>query len=393
MKRRWKKLIYGAIATVPALALVCFSIPFNHQISVSCVGSSGVKPFVETLSRFFNEKNPAYDVTVDAGGSGFGISQVAKGFTKIGNASKDPFHDVKSEFSNLWNERKIKTVTIGWEGICLLFIPPQGLSEKGLSLLNSSLSINQDNMINLYRVFSGFKDGITDSSFFNLGGFLNSNNQLSQQDKNLYQATKIVPYVRAGGNLTSGTASSFYAGSHFKKNNQPITNQLTADQQQAFTHGVYGKDIKVEDTDEANSRAWDRFISDSRPGSVVYLSSGFVNQNIEIIKQKHVGIFAYGNTMFDVSKIKETDGYNFYRPLNVMLSTLDQDAIKFVDFLINQVDASTWKNYGGKVITDEDKKSMSLNQDLTKFWNSDDTSLVGNWTNPKQNFLGAKDNG
>ncbi|WEK82832.1 MAG: substrate-binding domain-containing protein [Mycoplasma sp.] len=393
MKRRWKKLIYGSIGIVPVLALVCFSIPFNQQISISCVGSSGVKPFVESLSKDFDAKNQGYDVTVDAGGSGFGISQVAKGFTKIGNASKDPFHDVKDEFTSEWKERKIKTVTIGWEGICLLFIPPQGLSQDGLNKLNSSLSVNQQTMINLYRVFSGYKDGLTNNSFLNLGGFISSSSTLSISDQKLYQNTKIIPYARSGGNLTSGTASSFYAGSHFKNNDQPIINQLTPRQQKAFTHGVYGDEISVKDTDEANSRAWDRFINDKEPGSVVYLSSGFVNQNIKLIEKSHVGLFQYNTTSFDVSKIKEQNGYNFYRPLNVMLSIEDKDAVKFVNYLINEVSVDTWKSYGGKHISDQDKQSMSLNNDVQNFWTSDDSSLIVDWSNPDHNYLGAKDNG
>ncbi len=393
MKRRWKQLIYGSIGIVPVLALVCFSIPFSQQISISCVGSSGVKPFVETLSKDFDNKNQGYDVTVDAGGSGFGISQVAKGFTKIGNASKDPFHDVKGEYTSEWKERKIKTVTIGWEGICLLFIPPLGLSQDGINKLNSSLSVNQQTMINLYRVFSGYKDGLTNNSFLNLGGFISSSSTLSISDQELYQNTKIIPYARSGGNLTSGTASSFYAGSHFKNNDQPIINQLTPRQQKAFTHGVYGDEISVKDTDEANSRAWDRFINDKEPGSVVYLSSGFVNQNIKLIEKSHVGLFQYNTTSFDVSKIKEQNGYNFYRPLNVMLSIEDKDAVKFVNYLINEVSADTWKSYGGKHISDQDKQSMSLNNDVQNFWTSDDSSLIVDWSNPDHNYLGAKDNG
>jgi ABC-type phosphate transport system substrate-binding protein len=34
------------------------------------------------------------DITVEAGGSGFGIEQIADGLTNIGNASKDPYETV-----------------------------------------------------------------------------------------------------------------------------------------------------------------------------------------------------------------------------------------------------------------------------------------------------------
>jgi ABC-type phosphate transport system substrate-binding protein len=37
------------------------------------------------------------DITVEAGGSGFGIQQIAHGFANIGNASKDPYGAVKGK--------------------------------------------------------------------------------------------------------------------------------------------------------------------------------------------------------------------------------------------------------------------------------------------------------
>jgi phosphate transport system substrate-binding protein len=80
---------------------------------ISCVGSSGVKPFAEALANKFQIDHKNIDVTVEAGGSGFGISQVAHGFTDIGNASKNPFSTVRDNYQNEWEQQRIKTVTIG----------------------------------------------------------------------------------------------------------------------------------------------------------------------------------------------------------------------------------------------------------------------------------------
>jgi phosphate transport system substrate-binding protein len=72
------------------------------------------------LSQDFESKNKGVDITVEAGGSGFGISQVADGYADIGNASKNPFSVVKKSYQNNWQAKNIKTMTIGWEGICIV---------------------------------------------------------------------------------------------------------------------------------------------------------------------------------------------------------------------------------------------------------------------------------
>jgi phosphate transport system substrate-binding protein len=64
---------------------------------ISCIGSSGVKPFIENLSQDYMKSNKNVDITIDAGGSGFGIEQIANGFANIGNASKDPYNVVQKE--------------------------------------------------------------------------------------------------------------------------------------------------------------------------------------------------------------------------------------------------------------------------------------------------------
>jgi ABC-type phosphate transport system substrate-binding protein len=59
-----------------------------------------VKPFVENFGNAYSKINKEIDVTVDAGGSGFGISQIANNYCNIGNASKNPFSGVETDFRN-----------------------------------------------------------------------------------------------------------------------------------------------------------------------------------------------------------------------------------------------------------------------------------------------------
>jgi ABC-type phosphate transport system substrate-binding protein len=46
------------------------------------------------------DENKNVDITVEAGGSGFGIEQVAKGYANIGDASKDPYSAVQPSGEN-----------------------------------------------------------------------------------------------------------------------------------------------------------------------------------------------------------------------------------------------------------------------------------------------------
>jgi hypothetical protein len=95
-------------------------------------------------------------------------------------------------------------------------------------------------------IFSGYLNGTTN----NMGYFyINDEDQrFNQSDLNILNNTSILPYVRSGGAFTSGTAFSFFKNSN-------LTLNLTPQQEHAFETGSYGNDIKIIQTDEANSRA------------------------------------------------------------------------------------------------------------------------------------------
>lgn len=398
MKKGWKVALYSAICCLPIAFILAFSIPHGHYTHISCVGSSGVKPFVETLANDFSNQRDysKYDVTTDAGGSGFGISQVAKGYTNIGNASKNPYEAVKQEYKQEWTNEKIKTLTFGWEAICIVFIPPKGLSENAINNINKILYIGENNITNLYRAFSGFNSGLGINTP-NLGLFLNNevDSPLTSNDQNILNNTTLIPYVRAGGSLTSGTAASFYDGSHFPNAHIGLTEQ----QQKAFSNGNYGNNFLVDDTDEANSRAWDSFSKTNKPGSCVYLSSGFIEQNKKLIEKKGYGIFAYKdvnqNKLYSYAVKDITDGFNFFRPLNMMfsLTNLDSPTIDFVKYILNNtlVPDKTIEALGARKVDAQDIESMSIGNNL---WVSDYEIMINT---PGQNpwsdglIFGAKE--
>lgn len=363
--KKWLKISLYTLVGAATVGFVCaFAVPWSHSTIISCVGSSGVKPFVEEYAKTYSKTNNV-DINVDAGGSGFGISQIANNFTNIGCASKNPFEAVKDTYRQNWISNKIKTVTIGWEGICIVYIPPKGISND--INLNKVLTLNKDNITNLYRTFSGFKDGLpTEKPYLSL--FLNTDEQLSQNDKVKFEHQEVIPYARSGGSLTSGTAASFFEGSHF---GDCSTKGLTEAQKAAFVNGNYGKDFRLYDTDEANSRAWSVFNKNNIPGSMVYLSSSFVQKNYDLIKSSNCGILAYKDCEYNVEDISIK--YKFFRPLNLMLSINSNiQTQKFIQDVINYSINIGFTNLGAKGISQDQYNSMSID---SNFW-VDDVTLM-----------------
>ena len=373
MKKWVKNSLYVLLILIPVGFVCTFAVPFKNAKTISCVGSSGVKPFVEDFAKiYFKDKN--IDVNVDAGGSGFGISQVANNFTNIGTASKNPFVSVKESYKTQWINNKIKTVTIAWEGICIVYIPPKNISQN--IDLNQVLNLDERNIINLYRTFSGFNDGLP-SDRANLALFLNDNISISDVDHELFANQTIVPYARSGGSLTSGTAASFFECCHFDYDKTKLTERQIA----SFENGNYGNDFKLYDTDEANSRAWSVFASNNIPGSMIYLSSSFVEQNYNLIEKNKYGILAYDNIKYKSDKI--ANGYNFFRPLNLLLSiNASSQTLKFIEDILSYSTARGFLKLGAQGINDRQYKSMCKQDSL---WISDNELMNehgDDWDNP-----------
>ena len=58
----------------------------SKQVQIVSVGSSALQPLVESVQEQFVAKNANYQITVQGGGSGTGLSQVACGSVQIGNS-------------------------------------------------------------------------------------------------------------------------------------------------------------------------------------------------------------------------------------------------------------------------------------------------------------------
>lgn len=88
-KALWKKLLLGTLATVMVGMTGLPSAMAAGTLTMS--GSTSVQPLANDLKTEYNLKHPGNTITftIDGGGSGVGINDVAAGRVDIGNASRD----------------------------------------------------------------------------------------------------------------------------------------------------------------------------------------------------------------------------------------------------------------------------------------------------------------
>lgn len=294
----------------PLTLVTAFATNWNKQTSISCVGSSGVKPFVELISQ--NYSNQPLDIAVEAGGSGFGIDELIRDHCNIGTTSTNPYQLLQNnkEALDIWKQKRIKTITIGWEAICLVYKLPNYLSLQAQKKFE--VSITEENVNKLFAIFSGFKE--KNEPIWNWLDFIPKECQesFSNDDKSILANSTIIPYVRSGGNTTSGTAMAFCHETHFSNFK---FDSLPEKQKQAFEAGQYGNDIEIYQTDEANSRSWDMFCKNNIPGSMLYLSSGFVETNKKLIENYGYKIAKYNGIEYSIENARDHK-YKWFRPIN-----------------------------------------------------------------------------
>lgn len=349
MKKIITLSITGAVLIVPIIA---FSIPWSNIQTINAAGSSAVQPLLAKISNVYTKA----DLVTQAGGSGAGIKLIANSQKDIGMASKNPkivgpgSESADPAVKKNWKKKRIKTVTIAWDGLGIIY-KPKNANDK-------ILDINQNNIGKIYQAFAGFKQ----LRFSDLDPKWNSDSDIN-----------ILAFARSGGSAVSGTADAFFKDSGFKN----YDSNLSEDEKNALKNGSYGP--YTTPTNESNSQAFS-FIKDLGPGIMTYLSAGYILNNEKQIEDAGFKIATYNGIKISDNKISEKGGYEWFRPLNLMVSLASLEN-KSKD-LINAIFTDTKIR---KIIKDEGYINLSKNQiesmgTKKDFWNKSDSDL---------NFCGA----
>ena len=310
MKSKTKKFfkISMPILGISAItaSVVCLSGVLIKVSTISIGGSTAVLPLINSFANYFTD----IDIVTSAGGSGIGVNSIIEGTKEIGMASKNPEILPLGEDDpkyRAWKEKQVKTLTIAWDGIGILYKP----TEKSK---NDDLIINKETLAKIYHLFSGYKE-------FTFNDLLGN-----------FDDTKLIPFARNGGAAVSGTTDGFLNDSHINYNESLYWQSLNNDTQSQIINSIEkgGYGSYVLETEEANSQAWNR-VKNSSEGSIIYLSSGFILNNLDEI-QKHgfkiakyeivdevTNEIVYG----DLTQDSITKTYNWYRPFNLIYS-IDQ---------------------------------------------------------------------
>lgn len=386
-----KPILISLAIAAPVALVVGLSVNWDNTKNISCIGSGGVKPFIEAFGNKYREQNSHFDVTVESGGSTFGIQQVAQKLCNIGDASKNPYNDAQ-KYLDTWTNNHFKTVTIAWEGLSIMYIMPEGLSQDAKN--NFDLYVGQDNINDLYTAFSGFNENAEGKTFdlesTSYYHFLtpNAKSHMDNHDLEICKNTQIVPFNRSGGCTAANASLSFYEESHFDKN-------LTVRQQQAFMGGQYGPDRLIYQTDESNSKSWDLFHKSNKPGSMIYFTSSFSENPAtrELIAKeypnyRYMSYQAKGKTNITKYNFDTiANGYEWYRPINCMFSLDDKDTFDFVNWIFFQskYDQIMTSN-GAKPLNSTQIESMQIAKDKT--W-VNDIELANSRPEPYKKLYGA----
>lgn len=322
--------IFGFAAIITPIAY--FATSRTGLASLTASGSSAVFPLMTSFAEIYNES----DLTVQAGGSGVGVQSILKGTRDIGMASKDPSSDFKKHCVE-WEERQIKTVTIAWDGLALIYrddsLSPiidlkMATPDPIPSKVNSTIEY-------IYKAFAGLEP-VTYSDLGIVDNF-----------------TKVTAFARTGGAAASGTADSFLKSTNLL---EPDGQKIIEAKYPQLKDGLYGP--LTRQTPESNSQSLQQVLASSDKGAMVYLSAGFAINNKTDIENAGFKIATYNE--MPLKKENITKGYDWYRPLNVLFSLNDttHGLRDFIWWMVSDPSAKTIIEKDFISLTDLQKDTM-----------------------------------
>lgn len=334
------------IVMVPIAFFIGFFVDWKFPSWIYISGSSTIQPLMSEIAKSYTKSQ----IIVNAGGSSTGLSQMMSGQKQIGMISKSPSVKLAGLPNNLvdgieenqkWEDDKIKTFTIAWDGIGIIY----KTSNK-----NVKLDINATNATNFFEAFAGLKQ------FY----FHNSNKRI---DTNMNDGLKIVPFAKTGGSSLSGTAEAFLE-------NNPFYGQISELTVEILETGTYG--MNVIQTDESNLSSWNKIKDYNIQNDeliMTYLSAGFIKNNIDSIEKEGFKVATLNDIpLFDLNGgMNFPKDYKWYRPFNLLfkLSTMDKSLENFIIWFRDQLlqDNSVVKEkineYGYTTLTSNEISSMS----------------------------------
>lgn len=363
----WK--IISAIILLLAIIgiIIGFAVDWSFPKWIFISGSSTMQPLLQSISKEYK----ACEVTADAGGSAIGIQDVLKNNKNIGAASKTPDvsmagipeyngkQGVPGEDAEKWKNEKMKTITIAWDGIGIVYKKTGPLKDKQLVLTPQTIQW-------LYLAFAGYTP-------VNAQNLIPNSWTLDVSNK----SNNIIPFARTGGSTQSGTAESFTGDSRLLLNDkkqidskfvlenipenakypysnssdfssirndkEPIDNSVWG----VLTSGKYGPLVMT--TSESNLQTWQSIKDCSSTGvPITYLSAGFIKNNYQEIINSGFGIASYsdnidGSSPVQLIQIKNgspsndsvSHGYDWFRPLNLILKDDSKQYIEnFIEWIL-----------------------------------------------------------
>lgn len=358
-----------------------------------------MQPLLQSISNIYAPS----EITSEAGGSSVGIQNVLNNKKNIGAASKSPApklagipaYDnhpaISGESQNQWENEHIKTITIGWDGI--------GIVYKNTGVLYSAPNqpskfvLTPQTIQWLYLSFAGY----TPVNATNLiPGFKTNTDTISSPNNN------IVPFARSGGAMQSGTAESFVIDSRLLKNNKgefdtkSVLNKMPANGNQpnqsiqpdelsvwdALENGKYGQ--LTHTTSESNLQTWQAVQGYKGPGiPMAYLSAGFIKNNYtsiidagfqvasyctsDVVDEQHpaVDLITF-NKDHQPENNNVSKTYGWFRPLNLVMRA---DSAEYIQTFIQWILGNSFfeKSKYRHILDEQGFIPLDLDQTLSMF--------------------------
>lgn len=360
-----KTVIKASVATLFSLATVGLiaglSVDWSFPSWIYISGSSTMQQFLQSISDIYSPS----EVIVDAGGSSVGVDNLINGKKNIASSSKSPSKstagipaydnnpEVVGKYQQQWQRENIKTISIAFDAIGIVY------KDTGI-LKGKDVVITPSTILWLYLAFSGYQP-VNGLNLIPTSWELDTSNP----------ENNLVPFARTGGSVQSGTGESFLLDSKLLKNekgnydsanvlkeydalsktptitNDPIENESIY----SILHsGQYGPYVKT--TNEPNLQTWQSVKSYSGSGiPITYLSSGFIKSNYQDIINSGYKVAKYstnddGSNSVSLLNVQDNKiisdnigiGYNWYRPMNLILSADSAEYIKsFIQWIVGNM--------------------------------------------------------